>query len=125
MKYYLRLLAMPLLFLVLFISLFILWDIIDLPSNEELIQLVQNAFDKYGLPAVLLGSFLEGILLVGNYFWVYQKSRLRDCAPETACHPQGSLSRASRGLYWTSLALYFVAFYVAYLSVPVMRLLEG
>lgn len=68
MRYYLRLLAIPLLFLLLFGSLFVIWEIIDLPSDEELVGIVQGWFDSYGLPAVLLGSFIEGILLVGNYF---------------------------------------------------------
>ena len=68
MGYYLRLLAIPLLFLLLFGSLAVIWKIIDLPTDEELIGIIQGWFDSYGLPAVLLGSFIEGILLVGNYF---------------------------------------------------------
>jgi membrane protein DedA with SNARE-associated domain len=68
MKYYLKLLSVPLLFLVLYTSLFLIWELADLPSVEEFTVIVGNWFDDYGLFAVLLGAFLEGMLLVGSYF---------------------------------------------------------
>ena len=68
MKYYLKLLAIPLLFLGLFLSLFIIWDIADLPPTDELTGIVKIWFDDYGLPIIFLSSIVEGMLLVGNYF---------------------------------------------------------
>jgi membrane protein DedA with SNARE-associated domain len=68
MKYYLRLLSIPLLFFVLYTSLFLIWDIFNLPSTEELTSIVGDWFDKYGIPVLLFGSILEGMLLIGSYF---------------------------------------------------------
>lgn len=68
MKYYIKLLAMPLFFGILFGSLFVIWKVFNLPSNEELIKIATVWFDRYGLPIVFLSSIVEGVLLVGNYF---------------------------------------------------------
>jgi len=67
-KYYLRLLSIPLSFLVLFSSLHILWEVFGLPSPEELTTLAQSWFDTYGLPAVFVSAIIEGMLLVGGYW---------------------------------------------------------
>jgi len=68
MKYYLKLLAAPLLFFVLFTSLVVTWKVADLPSSEELTGIVKALFDTYGLPILFLSSIVEGVLLVGGYF---------------------------------------------------------
>jgi membrane-associated protein len=68
MRYYLKLLSLPLLFLVLYSSLFIVWKIFNLPPAEELARVVKNWFDVYGLPVVFLSSILEGVLVFGSYF---------------------------------------------------------
>src|SRR3989338_748726 len=68
MKYYLKILSVPLLFLVLYSSLNLVWKILELPRTEELIDVVEGWFDAFGAPALFLSSFLEGILLVGSYF---------------------------------------------------------
>ena len=68
MKYYLKILSVPLLFLVLYASLTIVWQFFDFPSVERLTEIVGIWFEKYGIPVLLVGSFLEGILLIGSYF---------------------------------------------------------
>ena len=68
MKHYLKILSVPLLFLILYTSLNLVWKIFDLPPTEELIKVVKGWFDAYGAPALFFSSFLEGILLIGSYF---------------------------------------------------------
>lgn len=68
MKYYLRLLSVPLLFLILYSSLNLIWKVFELPPTEELVNIVGGWFDSYGFPALFLSSFLEGALLIGSYF---------------------------------------------------------
>ncbi len=46
----------------------LIWKWLDLPPEEELIDLVSGWIDTYGLQLVFLGSFLEALLLVGLYF---------------------------------------------------------
>lgn len=68
MKYYLKLLSVPLLFFLLYTSLFLAWRLFNLPPAEELVLIVENWFDKYGFVALFLSSILEGLLLIGGYF---------------------------------------------------------
>lgn len=68
MRHYLKLLALPLLFLVVTSTLTLAWKIFDLPETEALTRVVGEWFDKYGLPALFFSSILEGLLLVGGYF---------------------------------------------------------
>lgn len=68
MKYYLKLLSVPLLLLVLSLSLRIFWDIFSLPSAESLAKTAEIWFEVYGLPVIFLSSMIEGMLLVGGYF---------------------------------------------------------
>ncbi|MCH7883326.1 VTT domain-containing protein [Patescibacteria group bacterium] len=68
MKYYIKLLTVPLLFLALFSSLFIIWEVAGLPATDELAGIVKVWFDKYGLPVVFLSSVIEGMFLIGGYF---------------------------------------------------------
>ncbi len=68
MKYYLKLLSVPLLLLVLSLSLRIFWDIFSLPSAESLAKTAEVWFQVYGLPVIFLSSMIEGMLLVGGYF---------------------------------------------------------
>jgi membrane protein DedA with SNARE-associated domain len=68
MRYYLRLLSLPLLFFFLYATLFLAWRIFDLPSPEAMTQIVDGWFNEYGLPALFVCSILEGLLLIGGYF---------------------------------------------------------
>jgi len=87
MKYYLRLLSLPLSFLGLFISLFIVWKIFDLPSAEILIEKIGVFFDSYGLIVFFISALIEGMLLFGGYFpgvFVIFVSVLSASSPEEA-----------------------------------------
>ena len=68
MKYYYQLLSVPLFFLVLYFSLNVIWNVFDLPPVDELMGIVSEWFDRYGVPALFFGAFLEGLLLIGSYF---------------------------------------------------------
>lgn len=67
-KYYLRLLAMPLLFAALLLSLALVWRVLELPPTEELMRTVGQWLRTYGLWALLICAYIEGMLLVGSYF---------------------------------------------------------
>lgn len=64
----LRLIALPLIFLIIFASLYLLWEALDLPPEERLMALARDYFERYGLITVLIGAFIEGLLLIGWYF---------------------------------------------------------
>lgn len=57
----------PILIIVVFTVLILLWNLFNLPSEEVLIDVVKSYFSKYGLVTVLLASVVEGMLVVGWY----------------------------------------------------------
>lgn len=44
------------------------WLILDLPTDQEIQQIVTDWIGTYGLPLVFVGSFIEALLFVGIYF---------------------------------------------------------
>jgi len=64
----LKKLALPVLFLLITLSIFLVWKIFDLPEQEELLNSVQHYFDKYGLITVFISAIIEGLLLIGWYY---------------------------------------------------------
>src|SRR3989344_4441336 len=68
LRHYLRLLSVPLALLAVYISLFIVWEMFDLPATQELGRMVKGWFNAYGLPALFVSAIIEGALLVGSYF---------------------------------------------------------
>lgn len=68
MKYYLKLLSLPLSFLGIFVSLFIIWEIFNLPPAEILIEKIGTFFDSYGLVVFFVSALIEGMILFGGYF---------------------------------------------------------
>jgi membrane protein DedA with SNARE-associated domain len=46
----------------------IVWKLLDLPSDAELVSIVREWLEKYGLLIIFFGSFIEAILFVGFYF---------------------------------------------------------
>ncbi|MDO8659854.1 MAG: VTT domain-containing protein [Candidatus Parcubacteria bacterium] len=67
-KYYLKLFSTPLYLLGLFISLFIVWKIFDLPTLDILLSKIKVWFDIYGYLVLFIGAILEGMLVIGGYF---------------------------------------------------------
>lgn len=49
-------------------SLAIVWRVLDLPSDTEMIAIVSSWLAAYGLYVVLVGSFIESLLFLGIYF---------------------------------------------------------
>lgn len=46
----------------------IIWKLLDLPSEDETIQIVSDWLAEYGLLIVFIGSLLETLLFIGFYF---------------------------------------------------------
>ena len=67
-RYYLKLLGLPLAVFVAFFTLNLLWKVFNIPPAEELAILVKDWYGLYGLPILFLSSIVEGALVVGNYF---------------------------------------------------------
>src|SRR3989344_5209351 len=60
--------ALPLLFLGVFLSLYLIWRLLSLPPEDELIQIAKDYFEKYGFLTVFVSAVVEGLLLIGWYY---------------------------------------------------------
>jgi membrane protein DedA with SNARE-associated domain len=67
-KEVIKLLSIPLTLLIIYLTLFLIWKILSLPPPTEMINIVKNFFDKYGLIIIFISALIEGILLLGQYF---------------------------------------------------------
>jgi len=63
-----KLLSVPIVFIVVYATVHLLWKIFDFPSYEELLVLVKEWFVIYGLGIVFTSALIEGFLLLGQYF---------------------------------------------------------
>ena len=63
-----RLIAIPIVFLFVFASLYFVWELLDLPPEDVLLGIARSYFERYGLITVFIGAFVEGLLLIGWYF---------------------------------------------------------
>ena len=68
LKNILKALSIPLTLAAVYATYVILWRLLDLPTPEELTKLIGQYFDQYGLWIVLVSAFIEGMLLLGQYF---------------------------------------------------------
>lgn len=59
---------MPLFALLVFGSFYVVWALLDLPSEDEVLRVAETYFNSYGLLTILIAAILEGILLAGWYF---------------------------------------------------------
>jgi membrane protein DedA with SNARE-associated domain len=64
----LKLLSIPITLLVLSGIISIIWSIFKLPSDTELMIIIKNWFNHYGLWVVFISALIEGVLLFGNYY---------------------------------------------------------
>jgi membrane protein DedA with SNARE-associated domain len=62
-----KLLIIPLTLFAVFLSLYLVWILIDLPSQQRLIEIATGFFERYGLITVVVAAVLEGLLLIGWY----------------------------------------------------------
>lgn len=67
-KNIIRVLIIPITLLVAYLSLFAIWRIFDLPPEDELLRIITNFINQYGLIIIFFSAILEGLLLIGNYF---------------------------------------------------------
>jgi membrane protein DedA with SNARE-associated domain len=61
-------LAIPLGLLGMTLLYSLIWRLFNLPKEDELIKIITEFFNRYGLWVVLISSIIEGALIIGNYF---------------------------------------------------------
>jgi membrane protein DedA with SNARE-associated domain len=64
----LRIIALPLAVLAVFLILYAVWVALDLPPEETIIAIAKSYLDRYGVVIVLVSAYLEGLLVIGWYF---------------------------------------------------------
>jgi membrane protein DedA with SNARE-associated domain len=67
-KEFFKLLSIPLILIVVYLSMYVLWKILNLPTDDQLLVIVREWFSKYGLWIVFVSALIEGFLLLGQYF---------------------------------------------------------
>ena len=67
-KNFLKIVGLPMFFLAIFLSLWAVWKILNLPPENELIEIIKSYFDLYGYWIVFLSAVIEGVLFVGWYY---------------------------------------------------------
>src|SRR3989344_8108360 len=67
-KDYLKLLIIPVALFVIYLTMFLFWKLFSLPPPEQLVNIVKNYFDRYGLIVIFISALIEGTLLLGQYF---------------------------------------------------------
>lgn len=65
---FLNIIGLPMIFLAVFLSLWAVWKILNLPSEDELIKITKRYFDLYGYWTVFISAIIEGVLLAGWYY---------------------------------------------------------
>ncbi len=60
--------ALPLLLIGVILTLYLIWQILDLPPESELMAIAQDYYNKYGLFTVFFSAIVEGLILVGMYY---------------------------------------------------------
>ncbi|MBI2632472.1 VTT domain-containing protein [Candidatus Pacearchaeota archaeon] len=68
LKENLRLLTIPLILIGVYLSMVLIWKLFSFPPSEELVIIVTDFFNKYGLWIVFVSALIEGFLLLGLYF---------------------------------------------------------
>lgn len=104
----LKALTIPISFVVIYLVYVLLWRIFGLPSVGELTQIIERSFLEYGLWIVLVSAFIEGVLLLGQYFPGGFVIFLGVIAS------RGDIVRAAEVVGIVSIA-FFAAYYVNYL----------
>ena len=67
-KEILKLLSIPFILMGIYLSMYVVWKLLGLPSDDQLLEIVKDWFAKYGLWIVFVGALIEGFLLLGQYF---------------------------------------------------------
>lgn len=67
--------------------------------------------------------FLAAGLLLGANYWALYRTSAASCEPGDFCNPANRSGRWLRRVFWSAVAMYGVAIFAAYLSMPAARLL--
>jgi len=67
-KQILKILSIPLSLMGVFLIVLLLWNLLNLPKDERLIEITKNWFNHYGLWIVFISAILEGTLILGQYY---------------------------------------------------------
>ncbi len=68
LKAIVKILSIPLLLMLGYLSVLVLWDLFQLPKGEQLVSLTKDWFAHYGLWLVFVSALLEGTLILGQYY---------------------------------------------------------
>ncbi len=67
-KEILKLLSIPLILIGIYLSMYLVWKVLNLPTDDQLLIIVREWFVRYGLWIVFISALIEGFLLLGQYF---------------------------------------------------------
>ena len=65
---FIKRLALPLLLLGAVLMLYLIWLVLDLPAESELMAIAQDYYNRYGLLTVFVSALMEGLVFVGVYY---------------------------------------------------------
>jgi 23S rRNA pseudouridine1911/1915/1917 synthase len=60
--------ATPLMVFAAVLLFYFIWRFLDLPSDEQVIEIARVYFERYGLITIFLSAIVEGTLLLGAYY---------------------------------------------------------
>lgn len=66
-KEFLKVASVPLVLIGVIGAFLLLYRLLDLPNNEEIIRFVHSYYDQYGYSVVFVGALIEGALLINWY----------------------------------------------------------
>ena len=102
-KEYLKLPYIPLSLIVTYLLIILVWNLLSLPNGEELVKIITDFFNTYGLLLVFVGSLIEGFFLLGQYF------------PGGLIIFLGAISAGNNGWRATQVVtIVMIAFFIAY-----------
>ena len=67
-KIFLKIISVPLTLAILYLSLLIIWKILELPPQDQLLLNLKYFFSIYGLPFLFICAVIEGFFVFGSYF---------------------------------------------------------
>ena len=68
MKSFLKVISIPLILLVIYLAMYVVWKLLGLPDDSELLVIVKDSFARYGPVVVFISALIEGFFLLGQYF---------------------------------------------------------
>jgi membrane protein DedA with SNARE-associated domain len=111
MRYYLRVVSLPLFLLIVSLSLRVAEHLVDVPDPEVLIATVSGWLSTYGLPVLFVSAVVEGMLLVGGYFPGVFVIFITMLIAETPQQAVLYVVVGTAGLYLAHIANYFLGKY--------------